>query len=144
MTGELLVSGSVKKPYNSLGDKGNVLLAVGRGLKKTKGSIGYVSKFQGPQIQLEWYVYIYIYLKLTPNKIHHTTLPKTNSSPLKIGFPNRKLVFQPSMLVSGRVFIMKGGVGEEITWATKKIRSYFPLYWLVNDGSLIFAYYNPL
>ena len=37
-----------------------------------------------------------------------TTLPETNSSPLKIGHPKRKLVFQPSifrceLLVSGRV-----------------------------------------
>ena len=35
------------------------------------------------------------------NDITHTvmafTLPETNSSPLKIGFPNRKVVFQPSI-----------------------------------------------
>ena len=36
------------------------------------------------------------------------TLPETNSSSLKIGFPNRKVVFQPyifrgELLVSGRV-----------------------------------------
>ena len=39
------------------------------------------------------------------------TLPKTNSSPLKIGHPKRKIVFQPSifrceLLVSGRVFLV--------------------------------------
>ena len=31
------------------------------------------------------------------SKSRHTTLPETNSSPLKIGHPNRKLVFQPSI-----------------------------------------------
>ena len=40
------------------------------------------------------------------------TLPETNSSPLKIGLPNRKIVFQPSIsrgkqLVSGRVTCTK-------------------------------------
>ena len=39
-----------------------------------------------------------------------STLPETNSSPLKIGHPKRKVVFQPSifrgeLLVSGRVFV---------------------------------------
>ncbi len=42
--------------------------------------------------------------------IYQSTLPETNSSPLKIGLPNRKVVFQPSifrgeLLVSGRVFL---------------------------------------
>ena len=40
------------------------------------------------------------------------SLPETNSSPLKIGLPNRKVVFQPSIfrgysLVSGRVSLPK-------------------------------------
>ena len=42
--------------------------------------------------------------KVVPQKTRFT-LPETNSSPLKIGHPKRKLVFQPSisgaMLVSG-------------------------------------------
>ena len=32
-----------------------------------------------------------------PGFPHNYTLPETNSSPLKIGLPNRKLVFQPSI-----------------------------------------------
>ena len=41
----------------------------------------------------------------------HYTLPETNSSPLKIGLPNRKVVFQPSifrskLLVSGGIFLL--------------------------------------
>ena len=42
------------------------------------------------------------------SKAERNTLPKTNSSPLKMGLPNRKVVFQPSifrgeLLVSGDV-----------------------------------------
>ena len=45
-----------------------------------------------------------------PNQQLTITLPETNSSPLKIGLPKRKIVFQPSifrceLLVSGRVTI---------------------------------------
>ena len=47
-------------------------------------------------------------LRNSPVFFRKSTLPKTNSSPLKIGFPKRKVVFQPSifrcgLLVSGRV-----------------------------------------
>ena len=35
------------------------------------------------------------------------TLPETNSSPLKIGIPNRKVVFQPSMF-TGYVSFREG------------------------------------
>ena len=46
-----------------------------------------------------------------PWNTERNTLPETNSSPLKIGLPNRRVVFQPSifrskLLVSGRVCLM--------------------------------------
>ena len=36
-------------------------------------------------------------LLLKNGDFRHVTLPETNSSPLKIGIPNRKVVFQPSI-----------------------------------------------
>ena len=43
-------------------------------------------------------------------KFPGSTLPETNGSPLKIGLPNRKVVFVGAMLVSGRVYLQNGVV----------------------------------
>ena len=54
----------------------------------------------------------------------HATLPETNGSPLKMGFSNRKVVFQPSMFrcyVSFRdmlvcFFLVGGGGSKKFCW----------------------------
>ena len=61
------------------------------------------------------------------------TLPETNSSPLKIGVPKRKLVFQPSiftcdLLVSGRVYSLthvksRSNLCNCTTWNDKRIEA---------------------
>ena len=38
------------------------------------------------------------------------TLPETNSSPLKIGLPNRKVVFQPSIFQGAKLLLVSGRV----------------------------------
>ena len=41
---------------------------------------------------------LFVHLVICTNLYVYLTLPKANSSPLKIGFPKRKLVFQPFIL----------------------------------------------
>ena len=60
-----------------------------------------------------------------------TTLPETNELHLKIGLPNRKVVFQPSIfrgnsLVSGSVNVSKLGALQTFNWFPEQKQTVVP------------------
>ena len=67
-------------------------------IRNTNHAAGLTTKTLGPK-------------KKKTKRILSTTLPETNGSPLKIGLPNRKVVFQPSIF-RGYVSFREGNTSQ--------------------------------